>query len=324
MRPKYWQAIIVGVVGVASITWSMLGGDASLVGLFVGAGAVPVAILLAVSGRMGMSPRAGSVIGGATIGPAMAIFSHAFVFGFAYLFFFGFAEAAATAMEILRVDPTFLEVAASPWTVLFFIELALVAPLTEEVGKAIGASFGRPQTRAEAFMAGVAAGVGFAVVEDIMYATGGFFFTSGWEAVASVRMLSAAVHPLASGIVALGWWEWRQRRDLGLLARRFLTGVGVHAIWNGSIVALITVGEAYGIEGLLGFGSIGIAYSAGLGVVATGVLWRMALTITKDPEKVFAFDAMDIRSIGAWTIVASSLLVPIALLFLGFPSLVSG
>ena len=63
----------------------------------------------------------------------------------------------------------------------------------------------------------------------------------------------------------LGWWEWKQNRDLGVLVRRFLFGVGVHALWNGSIVTMGVVGETYGVDQLLGLGALGVVYTAALG-----------------------------------------------------------
>lgn len=326
MKERYRDALIVGSLGVLAITWSVLvPGGVPFLGLLIGAGALPVSILLAVAGRMDLPIPGRSVAGGATVGPIVAILSHTFVFGFAYLFFFGFADAATSALEALRIDPTFIEVAGSPWVVLAFIELAMVAPFTEEIGKAIGASYGQPTTRSEAFMAGVAAGVGFAVIENLLYTSGGFFFGPSWEAIASARMLGAAVHPLASGLVVLGWWEWRHGRDLGLLARRFLSGAGVHALWNGSLVVMVVVGQAYGVEELLGFGVLGIAYSAVLGVLAVVILWKIGATLAADEgTREFVFDGSDITSIAGWVVVASSLLIPMALLFLSFPNLGAG
>lgn len=106
--------------------------------------------------------------------------------------------------------------------------------------------------------------------------------------------------------------------------RRFLAGAGVHALWNGAIVALLTVGEAYGVEQLLGLGALGIAYLSALGVIATAALWIIAGSVADGAEASFVFDITGIRSIGGWVVISSSLLVPTALLFLAFPELVGG
>jgi RsiW-degrading membrane proteinase PrsW (M82 family) len=322
MRPRYWQALVVAGVGVVAIIWGVVGTSPGVApALFVGSGAFPLAILLAVSGRLDVDPPMGSLIGGGTIGPLVAVFSHFFVFGFAYFFFLGFAEAATSLLETMRLDPELVELAGSPWMLLLFFEMVLVAPFTEEIGKAAGAWVQRPTDRQSAFMAGVAAGVGFAIVENVLYATGGLLFGPSWEAITTARMLGAAIHPLASGLVVMGWWEWRQGRNLGLLARRFLSGVGVHAVWNGSIVVLGIVGETYGVDRLLGFGTVAVAYSAALGVVAVAALWRLSTSVAAGDEQT-SFDGTDPITIGAWVVVAASLLVPVALLFLAYPDFV--
>ena len=324
MRPRYLQALVAGSLGVAAVIWDVAGsGQYDGLSLLIGSAALPIAVLLAVSGRLEANPPIGSLLGGATIGPLVAVLSHFFVFGFAYAFFLGFADAATVILENLRVDPAFVELASSPWTLLVFFEFVLVAPFTEEVGKALGASFGHPMTRQTAFFAGVAAGVGFAIVENLVYAGGGLFFGPAWGAIAGARMLGAAIHPLASGLVVMGWWEWRHGRDFGLLLRRFLSGVGVHAVWNGSIVVLGVVGEVYGIDQLRGLGTLAITYAASLGVIAMAILWRLANSVASGDERS-TFDGTNPISIGAWVVAAASLLVPVALLFLAYPEFVGG
>ncbi len=325
MRPRYWQALTVAALGVGTVVWGIVDpNELSVIALLFGAASLPAAVLLAVSGRLETDMPVGSLVGGATIGPIIAVLSHAFVFGFAYLFFFGFAEEAASMLEVLRIDPALVDVAGSPWTLLLFFEMVLVAPFTEEIGKAVGASVQRPDSRQRAFMAGVAAGVGFAIVENVLYASGGFFFGPEWQAVVAVRMLGAAVHPLASGLVVMGWWEWRQHRDAGLLARRFLAGAGVHALWNGSIVVLAVVGEAYGVDRLLGLGALGVVYAAVLGAVALAVLWRVSVSVADDLEEMVPFDATDARTIGGWAVLTASMLIPMALLFMAYPEWLGG
>ena len=325
MKRRYWQALTVAAVGVGTVLWGVTGaGDLSAIGMFVGAAAVPVAVLLAIAGRLDSDIPVGSVIGGGTIGPLVAVLSHAVVFGFAYLFFLGFAEDAVELLEAFRIDPNLVDAARSPWTIMFFLELVLVAPLTEEIGKGLGGLVRRPATRRDAFMAGVAAGVGFAVVENILYASGGLFFGPDWEAIVAVRTMGAAIHPLASGLVVLGWWEWRQNDDLGQLFRRFFMGAGVHALWNGSIVALGVVGSAYSVDSLVGLGALGVAYAAGLGAIALAALWRFAGSVASGDEARVRFDGTDVRTIGGWVVLTASMLIPIALLFFAYPEWVGG
>lgn len=325
MRPSYWLAAIVAFAGLAAVVWAVLDpNDVAALGLFAGAVALPVAVLAAISGRTRTPVPFGSLFAGATIGPIAAVVGHVLVFAFAYAFFLGFADAAVDLLDAFRIDPSLVEVARSPWTLLVFFELVLFAPLVEETAKTVAAWVQRPGTRVGAFMAGVAAGVGFAVIENLVYAVGGATFGGPWEAIVTARALGAAVHPLATGLVALGWWEWRRNGDAGRLARRFLSGVGVHAVWNGSIVVLGIVGEAYGVDRLIGLGSLALVYAGGLGVVATGALWHLASTLREDEETSGAVIGADGRALGAWVVLASSMLVPIALLFLAYPDFVGG
>jgi hypothetical protein len=117
----------------------------------------------------------------------------------------------------------------------------------------------------------------------------------------------------------MGWWEWRQTRDSGLLLRRFLTGAGVHALWNASTVVLGVVGEAYGIDTLVGLGSLGVAYGAGLGALALALLWRVSGSVAAGREVLMSFDGSDIRTIGGWLVITATMLIPVALLSLGYP-----
>jgi RsiW-degrading membrane proteinase PrsW (M82 family) len=335
VNPRYRQALLVAGIGMVALVLGITVPGPSALVLLIGSAAIPVAALLVVAGRLQATPPLSSVVGGASVGVVIAVIGHAVVFGFAYVFFLGFAEAAVEAMEVLRVDPRFTEVASSPWAILLLIELVLVAPLIEEVGKAVGAVVFRPNRRSAsnagatagfdrrgAFMAGVAAGTGFAIVENILYALSGGFLGPSWEPILIVRILGAAVHPLASGLVVMGWWEWRQTRDLGLLAQRFLAGAGLHAIWNASIVLLSVVATAYG--GVEGFGLTSLAYAAALGAVFAAALWRLTHSVAAEDEAPVVFDSADGRVVAAWTVLAASFLLPVALLVLAFPAFVAG
>ena len=325
MRTRYWQAAAVATLGMSMIGWAILGGDGpGIILLVIATAAIPTSVLLAVSGRLNIDPPMPSVLGGATIGVAVAILSHAIVFGLAYALFLGFADSAVTLLESLRIDPKLTAAASSPWTILIFIELAVVAPFTEEIGKALGARLFQPHDRASAFLAGVAAGTGFAIVENILYAVGSSFFGTSWEPIVVGRMLGSAIHPLASGLVVLGWWEWRQHRNSARLAQRFLLGSGVHALWNGSLVVLGVVATSYEEFGFAEQGLTSLAYSAVFGAVAAAVLWRMSVVISQGGEIQAMFDAGDGRVIGAWLVLAASFLVPVVLMILAFPDFVAG
>ncbi|NNC91378.1 MAG: PrsW family intramembrane metalloprotease [Acidimicrobiia bacterium] len=308
--------------GLLSAIWIILSPETALpVGLVLGSASVPAAVLFAVAGRLDAPISLRALIGGGTIGVGIALLSHAVVFAFAYSFFLGFAEAGTSALEALRIDPKFTSVLRSPWTILILLELTLVAPITEEAGKALGGFVARPTTRRDAFLAGVAAGIGFAIVENIAYGVGGLFGFDTWEPIVLGRMLGAAVHPLASGLVVLGWWERRNGVDAGAGIGRLIAGVAVHAAWNGALVITSIAGIAYDYGGASGnFAAASLAYTGLIGVLAAGALWVTASSVSGE---IAAADLAPTNghALAGWTVLASSFLVPVALLVLAFPEL---
>jgi RsiW-degrading membrane proteinase PrsW (M82 family) len=319
---RYRAAAVAGGLGLGAILWAILAGpEPPPFSLLLAAAAAPAAIMLAVWALIGGRFPRRALVGGAIIGPLVALASHAAVATFADAFLLGFAESGRELLDSLRADPKVIEVLGSPWVLVLLIELSVVAPLTEEVGKALGAALGRPSSREQAFLAGVAAGSGFAIVENVLYASLGSVFGGPWPAILLGRSLGAAVHPLASGFVVLGWWEWRHGGTLTGLAKRFLAGAGVHALWNGSLVALAVVETAYA-KGPLG--PAGLAYSAAIGLALAGALWLMTARVVADRDPLGGFRADDARTLAAWIVVAASFLVPVVLLVLAFPDFYAG
>ena len=67
------------------------------------------------------------------------------------------------------------------------------------------AGTGRRLTRLDGFLFGVAAGVGFAIVEGILNGTLALRMSGAWAGLMVFRGSAAAMHCLASGLVGLGW-----------------------------------------------------------------------------------------------------------------------
>jgi len=326
MNQWYRWAFAALVLGIGSIVWSILAGtDPPPATLFVAAAAAPLAVLLGVLGRMGGRLPTPALIGGGILGPVVAVVGHAAVFGFAAAFLLGFLEAGRALLEELRVDPRITEILASPWVLLVLVDVSVVAPLIEETGKALGARLARPAGRREAFLAGVAAGAGFAIVENVLYALAGAAFGGPWAAIVVARAMGAAVHPLASGLVVTGWWEARHGGDRGALGRGLFAGVGVHALWNGSVVALAVSETAIRVAGAPGMmGAASLAFTGALGVVAAAVLWTVTGSVIAGRDPSVAVRVSEARAVAAWIVLAASLLVPTAVLILAFPSFYLG
>ena len=311
--------LIVAAIGVA--VWSALApGDGAGTALVFGAVAAPIGVLLAVRARTGAFPRElRAAAGGGIVGPVVAIASHAFVAAFASAFFLGFADAGRALLDALRVDPRVNDLIASPWFVLLLVEVVVVAPLTEEAGKALGAFwFGRPRDRREAFLAGVAAGTGFAVVENLLYAGLAAAFGGPWQAVVLARTLGAAVHPLASGIVAVGAWDARTR-GTGALLRGYVTGAGVHALWNGTIVVLAVASEVGRGPSSDVAGIAQLVFSGVLGVAFGGALWMRAGRVSEPDRPMLTWSR---PALAGWILLSALLVVPVAISVLVFPSFI--
>lgn len=309
------------LVSVGIALWAVLvPGAATSTLLILAAVAAPIGVFLAVRRRLGptgMEPNA--AVGGAIVGPIVAVASHAFVGAFATAFFLGFADAGRDLLDEFRVAPQLQDLLASPFVVLLMVEMAVVAPLTEEAGKALGAFwFCRPTTRREAFLAGAAAGTGFAVVENLLYAAFAAAFGGPWQAVVLARTIGSAVHPLATGLVALGVHDRRAGGGAGALLRGYGAGVGIHALWNGSLVVLTVAATAASSRGTAGV--VQLAFSMVLGAALGAVLWIRARGVAEEPAPV----AWSVPALGGWIVLCASLLVPVVGIVLTFPEVYTG
>lgn len=125
--------------------------------------------------------------------------------------------------------------AKSELVVLLLLVIAVLAPLNEEFWKGFGVRLmrGSAPTRYQAFLFGVASGVGFGMAEAQEYGAGAFSQSPyRWWYTMLLRGGSSGLHALASGIIGLAWFyafRGQRRRAFGL----FLIAVGMHGTWNG-------------------------------------------------------------------------------------------
>jgi RsiW-degrading membrane proteinase PrsW (M82 family) len=125
-------------------------------------------------------------------------------------------------------------------SILFmFILVSVIAPLVEEAVKplAVVVLIGRIRSAAEAFVLGMACGIGFDLVETTGYIGQGY---QDWLSVALQRSSAGLLHGFGAGMVALGWYFITHRNSTGK-ANRILLALGCwgyaimqHALWNGS------------------------------------------------------------------------------------------
>ncbi len=216
-----------------------------------------------------------------------------------------------------------------PFFVYLFIEIAVIAPLVEELVKPlVTLPLLRTLNRQETFWVGALAGAGFAMIENVIYGTGWF---SIWAGVFILRAIGGALHPLGSGLVALGWRDVL-RGEPGATNRwfkQYALAVLIHAIWNGGSLLVITLGGARFFGdlppeiGILGtsMGSITLAFLIILGV---GSLWigrayghdrpLIAAPTTDGDAPSEAGFAPSERALALWALACLLAIVPMGIL----------
>lgn len=153
--------------------------------------------------------------------------------------------------------------------------LGITAPLTEELTKFLGVYLlfrKRVATRYGLFIAGIASGLGFAVVETLGYA---LMSGEAWPQILLVRAPVALIHMVCTAIVAVGWYQQRKRGGMALVGF-FTVAVLVHAAWNTLFVSLMLVAlgadSADSVDPAAGL--MMVALVGAMGVVLIGsLLW---------------------------------------------------
>ena len=165
----------------------------------------------------------------------------------------------------------------SPFAAIFLLGVALQAPIPEEFAKALCLPmFGRSRIvlARQAFAIGLASGAGFAILENMLY-EGLYAQWSGWTwgGVTALRAVGSVMHPLTTGIVALGWFHM-QKEGVGRLLKAYLAAVLIHTLWNGGFDALVLM------SGLDFYGGVGPTFSIyGETIEALLVAYLVALSI---------------------------------------------
>ncbi len=173
----------------------------------------------------------------------------------------------------------------SPSELLFTgLLLSVIAPLAEEGLKPVGplVILGRLRGPAEAFLLGMAAGVGFDIFETTGYITQG---QADWIVVAVERVGAGLLHGVGAGMATLGWYYLFRGRGA---SNRYLKGFGAlayallqHGLFNGSNLLVILpgpIGDAMRAPvWFFGLPETGIIY---LFVVIYAIIIGVLLTVT--------------------------------------------
>lgn len=122
---------------------------------------------------------------------------------------------------------------------------AVIAPLTEEFTKLLGAAVvlrGAPASAFSYFAVGACVGLGFAVVETLGYALAA---GSAWPLLLLVRAPVAFIHVTATAIASYGLYRQRARGGYRLVPY-FVAAVLIHGAWNGLTVAVMLLSTQAG------------------------------------------------------------------------------
>jgi RsiW-degrading membrane proteinase PrsW (M82 family) len=237
---------------------------------------------------------------------------------------FGLADAVLPLAEELLDALQFGSLTGdllSPWFLVSLIEIALIAPLVEELVKPLPLLplLKRIGSARDALLLGVLAGAGFAAVEDLLYAA---LVGPAWGGVLAIRAMGAALHSFGAGLMAVAWWRALRRKPgaAGLWARNYGLAVGAHALWNGTCVVAVTVANAWfrGWEvELLGVTDAAVLLAL-LAVEGIGLLVALrALARRMEPAaeaEVAEAPALSTeRAIAVWGLVCLVVLLPVGL-----------
>jgi len=332
MTRRYLPVAAAGAVTITADLLLLLAHVRSFPLLLVAAAGPPLTALLLGRAATGETGAIGKMIGGAVIGatavPILVLMTHGIFVLLAWGFVEPLADAGTSLLDELEVDPSLLDVLTNPWALFFLVELAVVAPLSEEFFKPLGAFWFRATSRREAFLLGASVGAGFAVIENIMYASGWWWSFESWLEIAVLRSSGAALHLLGAGLVSLAIYERRSRTGTTSILKMFGLAGGIHALWNGSIaVVIILFTERHLVAGGLAGTSLswGVALSVFLGALGVLMLggmvvagrWAATETAERGLLSGVSFDRPVV--VAGWAALACLMLLPLAVMILVFP-----
>jgi RsiW-degrading membrane proteinase PrsW (M82 family) len=328
-RVAYLIASVSGAISIAVMVWVVTTSpEPSVSAVFVAAASAVVAMLSLAWGRIGVTLRWRTLLTGAAVGyvAALALF---------LLMVLPIAIASPAVEDFLQAyvtNPGSLLEFDSRSVVMFLVMTAVFAPLSEEPAKALAGTLARPPDRRRAFLAGATAGAGFAILEHALYAAGVRTYIEAWKEVLVLRSLGSALHPLASALVLMGFWEWRNGGSVRAVVVGLLSGLGLHALWNETVVVSGVVQAGAEVGDVPGFlGPVVLGYSGLLGVALMVALFKISGAVGSR-DAIHGWRVSDPGSLpvpvviarsgarGAWILLSAALVVPAVVMMLVYPS----
>ncbi|MFA5771485.1 MAG: PrsW family intramembrane metalloprotease [Thermoplasmata archaeon] len=140
-------------------------------------------------------------------------------------------------------------------TVLSIVYGAIFVPIIEEFWKIAGVPAVKKEIDGEldGIIYGITAGMGFAMVENMLYELSFLFdpTTSAaelWTMGSLARGLgSTAIHAVASGLIGYGYarYLYKEPKSITPLISMYIVAVFIHGLWNGSLTTLNALGAEW-------------------------------------------------------------------------------
>ncbi|HZY45871.1 MAG TPA: PrsW family glutamic-type intramembrane protease, partial [Anaerolineae bacterium] len=164
-----------------------------------------------------------------------------------------FAPLIASATERILLAPSGSGLNDPAVVILIILGIAIVAPLIEELCKALALllfrkSIDRP---IDGLMLGMAIGIGFGLVESAFYLVG---LINAWWIAAWLRLATILMHGTTTSIIGRAYALSRRtgrRRDL---IAGYLRAVLLHGLWNGLVIGAALI--ALNGQAILGCGGL--------------------------------------------------------------------
>jgi hypothetical protein len=319
----YWIAFAV-VLGLGNVWLNFPAGKAYVFPiLFLLGAALPTLSVVAYAApRLGWPATwrqgAMALVAGSTLSIWITI-----VLQIAILVFFYVVVPQLGYIDIFGAEANLFErLFFSPALIFFLTITALQAPITEEIAKGLGVvAFGRRRLTNErlALLVGLTCGAGFAIIENMLYEGMYVSFSSwSWGGVTLLRGLGAVLHPVCTGLVALGWFRAR-KRGVGQLLKAYAIAVGLHTLWNGGYSALMYL-AGYGFYANPGpsirvYGTaVGLALVLLLAALAAGMWWLLHHLVRQYAHRVeprIAPTVVSRRALAGWAAACALVIIPI-------------
>lgn len=261
---------------------------------------------------------------GSTLAIFVAIFLETTLPYLAYLLLEPFWYLADGFASMGWGAPGFVErLFESPLILVFLAVTAVEAPIPEEFAKALGIPlFGRAriQNERQAFAIGLASGAGFAILENMLY-EGLYAGYNGWSwgGITLLRSIGSVLHPLGTGIIALGWYRMKQGGGAGKLFKAYLLSVGLHTLWNGGFDPLVYLtGLDYfaGTDVSLSFygETLNVLFIGYLILLSIGLWWLLRRIVNQISEGIqpdLTPVTVSRRAIAVWAVACAFVIIPI-------------